>query len=747
MDPTTLVGPQVWQKLEQGEVLTGAANSQFETQRLGWLRKIAKILNPANWLRSRDKSACMVYELKRRSVSVVGNENLLSLKMAAAGIVKIKKVGYGGALVTSPKSSVDGRKVKTFCELPDSRRELINTIENPKTRAKLRVSNFESLLTSDRELLESYLDKGLPVDSWNSPRQSAIKKAVGDTIKPALYQLVDEADLPACIERLKNTPVVQGKIKDRFQYQVDLLILRSALAKAGLISADDMKYSWKYFLRQIREPGMERVLVAEPFLKGAHNGIELMKMVRHFNKDGLVMKLPNPPEFHQHRSMAKRSYRPELERADRSPGLRNLGNKCYYNSMIKLLANQFSMDDLEAMSANPRPLDFTENLDLVNGDIEEDTIAQRQHLHDGLVALLRSVKLCRAGLVDAEVVNKLNREFVNRLANCRLDPWIANLFKRSTQEDAHEFSQVVSKILNHNNNPKFSYNYTHRKQAITGGANFSTKPRAVQERDTLITVPVRKGQPASYETCLGEHLEEERVDYFWDLDATQEIPEFQNIEVVLNSNRRNIVQLRSSLEEFKESVRLFTDDKAYIAAVQTMTLNDQGYFERPLAGGNKELLPLPPWTTTKLQPVLEVDTDQLETMMVMPKLFTFGPFGARKLGAEGQAFFESAVDGMDIPVVDSAGRSATLVMDIKGVSCHSGGMAGGHYVYLEKAVIAEDEPPMWVLNDDNRTTVLGDEVAMKDYLNRNGMTPYVYHLNKQQVLDQAATAIRYQNRG
>ena len=722
MKPADLLGGEAWQRLKQGSVLSGVTGgTTFKTAKTGWLRWIVNVINPHSWVRIRKGNKQVVGLLRQRAVVQCKDERLVTLKMAAAGLVKINAIAFGGRLVTTPARKFDQAHIETFCDLGDSPERLIEKVSDPDTRIKLRELFFAEVLSRDIATLEEYPDCKPPIGLSQSPLQEQLSKRLGRSVRDGLYTLASESQIADCLKRVKAASRLAIDAQSAFRFSLDQLMVRTWLARAGLITEDEMIFSYQYFLNTLsRHPKLSEG-IAKDFLDHPERGTLLMKMAKKFSENP---KITTPEPVRRQRAVTKAAspdYHPNLERASRSPGLQNLGNKCYYNSMIKLLSNQFSMDELNALGRRPRRTDVSERTD------GPALLEQRQKLYTSLINLLKAIKQCRAGLVSEQQVNQLNRSFVTLLEQCRGDKMIKELFSRASQEDAQEFAQVVNKILNHTENPRFSCTYRTRKTLTMDGKRY---PNLVQSkgdaRETMIMAGMESGKEAAYDACLKRYMEPEERTYLWEPGDEKDIG--LDIEDILTEQKAKAGEIGAALEAYKNRVERETDDQVYIREIQAMTFNpDTGYFERPNSldkEGNPKKLIFPPWVKTSYEPVYEADPNKLESVMMMPKIFRHGRFGASKLSKEAKVFFESCLDGVAIPCVDTNGKSLNLTMQVAGMSCHIGNrVGGGHYVYVERTSDG------WVLHNDSVVERIGDDQALKKYFG-NRVTPYVYHLEK-----------------
>ncbi|WP_062261626.1 hypothetical protein [Endozoicomonas arenosclerae] len=712
MKPDELLGKDTWSALQAGAELSGVSDRQFKTRKSGWLRWLLRIVSPLSWFGSGAGQKSAVKLIHLRVVKQCKDERLASLKMAAAGMVRIKSVALGGELVTVPSRTLDRKCVTRFLDLKDAPAELIQKIPDLTTRNTLRKLYFPDILASDLEKL-SQIKKVASSDPETNIRKP-LKKLLGESLYKALESQAVEPELSQCVARIKSSGPFPINSHQAVQQSLDQLLVRVHLARHGKLSVEELNFSLQHLLTTLKRYPSVRSGIASGFLGQTGNGATFLEMVKAFRNPGVQLKPVELPQTERVRQLSKDSYRPELEEPEQSPGLQNLGNKCYYNSMIKLLSHQFSMADLEAMDSRPRPLAKEERKDSAG------LLKQRQELYTSLITLLRSIKLCRAGFVTVSEVNEINRQFIQQLGRCREDRLISPLFSGATQEDAHEFTQVVNKILTPMVNPRLSYSSQLRKTLTLDGKHYEGV--VGKRRENVIFAEVQEGGNAHFRECL--KLEPEERSYFWEPGDEKDVG--LKAEEILADQKKNARQMSDRLQAFKVEVTRGYDPD-FAAEVQNMTFNaETGYFERSQtldADGKPKKVILPPWVKTTFEPVYEASGRYMETVMMMPKIFKHGGQGGRKLAREGKAFFESCLEGVEVPLTTKGRRSHTMNMEVAGISCHQGGWYGGHYVYIEKT------PRGWMLHNDSQVKMIGDNQALKSYLG-NSFTPYVYHLKK-----------------
>ena len=196
MKPIQLVGQDIWQKLKQGAVLSGVARGEvFKTEKKGWLRWVVSVANPINWFRSGKRRHDTVHLIRKKALSLSRNhQGLMTLKLAAAGIIIIKKVDIGGRLVTSAAKVLDQSKVEALCELPNSTKELVEKIPTSRIKRELRTVCFSDILKDDLATAESHDGGTLPADIINSPVQQEIQQRLSSSLKSGLYELSKETE-------------------------------------------------------------------------------------------------------------------------------------------------------------------------------------------------------------------------------------------------------------------------------------------------------------------------------------------------------------------------------------------------------------------------------------------------------------------------------------------------------------------------------------------------------------------------
>ena len=712
MKPDELLGKDTWSALQTGAELFGVSDRQFKTRKSGWLGWLLRIVSPTNWFRSGSGRKNVVKLIHLRVVEQCKDERLASLKMAAAGMVRIKSVALGGELVTTPTRTLDRQCVARFFDLNNTPAELIQKIPDRATRNTLRKLYFPEVLASDMEKL-GQITKAESSDPETKIRKP-LKKLFGDSLYQALESLTVEPELSQSVGRIRSSGPFPINAHQAVQHSMDQLVIRLHLARHGKVSVEELNFSFQYFLQTLKRYPSVRTGLASEFLRKTDNGTVFLELVKTFRESGLQLKPSELPQTARMRQLSRDSYRSDLENPEQSPGLQNLGNKCYYNSMIKLLSHQFSMADLEAMDTRARPVGKEEVKDSAS------LLNQRQELYTSLITLLRSIKLSRAGFITAREVNEINQLFIEQLGRCRQDRLISPLFLGATQEDAHEFTQVVNKILTPMLNPRLSYSNQVRKVLTLGGKRYEGV--VGKSRENVIFAEVQEGGNAHFRECL--KLQPEERSYFWEPGDEKDVG--LKAEDILSHQKGNARQMKERLEAFKIEVGRGYDP-GFAAEVQSMVFNaETGYFERNQTldeEGKPKKVILPPWVKTTFEPVYEASGRSLETVMMMPKIFKHGERGGRKLVREGKVFFESCLEGLEVPVSTKGRRTNTMSMEVAGISCHQGGWYGGHYVYIEKT------PRGWLLHNDSQVRPIGDDQALKHYLG-NSFTPYVYHLKR-----------------
>ncbi|KEQ16423.1 hypothetical protein [Endozoicomonas numazuensis] len=712
MKPDELLGKDTWSALQTGAELSGVSDRQFKTRKSGWLIWLLRIVSPVNWFGSGVGRKNVVKLIHLRVVEQCKDERLASLRMAAAGMVRIKSVALGGELVTAPFRTLDQKCVSRFFDLNNTPAALIQKIPDRTTRNRLRGLYFSELLASDMEKL-SQITKVASSDPETKIRKP-LRKLFGDSLYRAIENLAVEPQLSQCEARIRSSRAFPINAHQAVQQSLDQLLIRSHLARHGKVSVEELNFSFQHFLETLKRFPSVRTGLAREFLEKTNNGIAFMALVTAFRASGVQPRLPELPQTARMRQLSKDSYRAELEAPEQSPGLQNLGNKCYYNSMIKLLSHQFSMADLEVMDSRVRPVAIEEKGDSAG------VLRQRQELYTSLITLLRSIKLCRAGFVPDHEVNEINRLFIQQLSRCQQDRLISPLFSGATQEDAHEFTQVVNKILNPMTNPRLSYSSQVRKVLTLNDKRYEGV--VGKNRDNVIFAEVQEGGNTHFRDCL--KLQPEERNYFWEPGDEKDVGlKKENILAYQKQHARTMIE---KLETFKVEVNRGYDPD-FAAEVQAMVFNaETGYFERSQKldeNGLPKKVILPPWVKTTFEPVYEASGRSLETVMMMPKIFKHGAGGSRKLADEGKAFFESCLEGVDVPFSTKKNRTQTMNMDVVGISCHQGGWYGGHYVYIEKTSRG------WLLHNDSQVRTIGNDEALKHFLG-NRFTPYVYHLKR-----------------
>lgn len=751
MTPQELVGKNTWQALQQGALLSGTTRRGFKTQQVrSRLGRLIQMINPLRLFRPERVSAKAITRLHKRAVSQVSGDkvdNLVTLKMAAAGMVDIRAV-QAGKIIARPAALLSLGHIQNFCELSSSPRQLISRIRDSRTRQALQELYSKELLEEHRGIAEYWIAKDLPPVDHQAPAQSSYLRDVPHSVQECLYDLVEEHTLTDLVywansESRRAKEIIRGQVDEqkksledvRFNACMGKLLISAHLAKAGLIPARELEMSYKDFLANLNGNQVLSNHIAKDFLHCSDEdaGKELQKLSQTRMRGDLHAKHPwlvnEEPLNSELRRLAETNYEPQLEQADRTPGLKNYGNTCYYNSMIKLVANQFSMEDLNEFDRLPREITTSEKKD------SQEALQQRQELATSLVSLLRSIKLCRAGMAKQEHVDSLNKAFQDKLRASDDDPLIKSMFARASQEDAHEFTQVINKLLNHGRNPDYSFNMRKTRQLHFGGGLYTHvvgtgNETREEERDTVLLAVVEKGKSATPEDCLARTLKPEEINYFWE-DGDVEEMGLDPVEI-RDLHKEHQEEIEEMLELYKQQVKDEGMSADFAGCVERMTFDaDTGYFNYTVPDRKEDGTPymkpktavIPPWAITVYQDSYEADPKKLDSLMMAPKIFRRERGQVKKLAEEGSAFFEGLKDSVEIPVLNpETSKSETVTMAVKGMSCHRGDSAGnGHYVYIEKT----DDG--WLVNDDKTLLKLDDEQALKDYLGSQ-TTPYVYHL-------------------
>ena len=712
--PENLVGKKTWSRLRSGEIITGVKETDFILEKVSRFNKLIRNVKNTGLMGHQHPYAVVITHLKGLAKKLNHqSDNVLILRMEMAGILKIDSLSNDSEFQTTPTGFLNRKKIQDYCDFNKPLGVYINNNKIPGRQSMLCRALFEELLEEDIKTLDKYLYLR---DQDNVNYQGLSTADLAElpeegSIEYALRLLVTGTDISKVLARLKKT--VFPSFDNRFKRHVDTLLLREYMIQYGLISFDERKQYWDRFKIEMHDLANSGHKAAADIYLHSTNGEVLTKQIKAFwesiesKKNTLPVSQAPAGSFYRSPEQliqaAMNVYKPGLEKAQWSPGLKNEGNLCYCSSVLKIVSSQLPIETIRTV----------------------DVQTTESGLQSSLSLLLQSIKLGREHLVENRVVNSLNKRFVSQLRSDSR-PAVKALFSGNTQNDAQEFALIVYDTLGLNKNPKYSFVYSTQLQASLDTQTFSSHSWVDNDKEAILALGIDPDKYASYELCLDSNLKEEVIKYSWEEEAVIDLG--LNVENRLEQNRKFIKPIRAELAVHKKNTvndKCVLANQSYDEAILSMTLKDNGYFERVVNGVVKRSV-LPPWTRTTQKKVIKVDTDVFESLVVLPKIFSYEHGQSRKLEKEGMAFFRSVLSGMRIPAHNQKNEPIILEMNVAGFCSHRGTMEYGHYVYLEKAVNGQ-----WVLNDDDTTRVLGDEEDMKDYLFSNSMTPYIYLLKKQ----------------
>ncbi len=721
MNPAQLVGNSCWQALQHGGEVTNFANQQFAIwQPSGRGGRLARMINPRTYLATTEKQN-VIKELKKRSASHFSDNTRLELRMAVAGLLKYKNTDYQGDLETAPGTPVNKEKLEAFCTPTPSIREDINAIEGYFTKHRLRLELSQQILREDIEMFKQSDEVySLKIRTSN---------ALSPQIQQALFDYERTIDWEKCLNRLQSKIWAVPRPGEILRRHIDLLMLRIFLYGTGQITVTEAGLAWRDFIAAINSPGMfasrQGAFGQKQYLEESRVDL-LNTLLEHcdklFPKPETTSKkgfIPDTwkesPSLAHHSAEVKpasirppesiETYSPAMERSENSPTLRNTGNLCYSNSVIKHYANLIPMDTLKAMQQEPEP-----------EHLLDEKSKMLHELRAQLIELLIHIKYCRAGLCGSGYVNHLNAAFILKLRECSLNGLISPEFATAKQNDAHEFVTEIEKILN---SAPFLNTNAYKPEHVFSRANtfecaISDRikgKKTIIEKDSVLFMPLAPPNALSFDSSFQRFSSKEAINFSWNQTSMSEWG--LDEQTVQNHNIQHLDELRQKLQAFQ-----LADSKSS-GINASMEVTDEGYFKT--VSGSVSLIP--PWIKPERQESLRVNPESLKSLIMMPGIFKHNTKGIEKLHGEGMAFFFTCLDGVEIPVSSYDNKELTLKASISGVCCHSGKSERGHYVYIEK-----NANNTWTLNNDTSITALKDNGEVSNYLLDTKMTPYVYHL-------------------
>nr|MDT0250955.1 hypothetical protein [Endozoicomonas sp.] len=535
MNPKDFVGAQCWNSLNQGGVITDVENKEFVVrQKTGMFSNmVTRVADSVSRMLPLVKKERIVTEIGKRVAKQYPVRERLYLRMAAAGIIQYK-TDREGQLFRDVIIPITRQNIIDFCGGSDSIsvRKDIGKIETDLNRPGFRKLFCDLIIQEDIERCRS--ESLSPDETLNKK----VEEYLGENITTTLVnhsRSVDSEQMLQSLRKNKDYP----SVTERGIRNLDLLMLRLFMVRAGLIPAVEMEYAWQHFINEINTIKMwdfRESLWGGGYGMGNKSSDKLQKVI---NKSishraeiptsmpgGIVRaKLINDliycqiPDKQSHVFFAAKApeninlYRPEMEQADKAPGLVNRGNLCYYNSVIKMLANQVSIEalnrSLEGVSAN--------------SDMGTTGAVENQMLREKLINLLAAIKYFRAGYFCSEWVDEKSAEFFQQLQlRCQQDD-VNKQFSDNRQNDVHELIQLLDKILGYSEKPEYSFRVTSQFKVTIGERFHGFKYKEDSSRETIITPNLKRGEAAGYMECLNDFFQEEVIDDFlWGSEHAEE---------------------------------------------------------------------------------------------------------------------------------------------------------------------------------------------------------------------------------
>ena len=367
---------------------------------------------------------------------------------------------------------------------------------------------------------------------------------------------------------------------------------------------------------------------------------------------------------------------PTVTRTVTAHGLRNYGNACFLNSAMQSIMDAFPVDRLERIMQLPNP-----------GRNKEEQM-HWAYFRETFVTFAKA--LCTPG-VGADYLDECYGLFLTHflnfsgIASSGPGSIAARLLNYSNdgkplnraaigQNDPGELINHLYHLLGLAGLPSCTVGEKSYFSCFSGGRCIAQKECA-EEMHFIVHLPVTGGGSPSLKTCLQQHIGEQILDQ----DSRVDYDHYEGGDRPENAIDKKVTTFVKNQGEFPDTLMLLL--KIY---------SNRGGVEKKLSS---------------------------EARMIL-----------NSLPADRQVELDIATEDLNRPYEAAPGevgiRTVKQTYEVTSIICHSGsGTRSGHYITAKYC-----DDGRWYIYDDARVFVCPGD--LKTYLNRRGMSGYIYHLKK-----------------